>query len=174
MSRRRVLWLLPFALLAPWVAHAQGASETAVKAAYLAKFGAYVNWPAPSGPIVICAVGRDVFGNALDQAVAGQQIDGRPLVVRKLDSVDADSGCTIAYLAGSAHQSVPAALAALRSTPVLTVTDSRWSSARGMIHFQVAQDRVRFHIDDRAAAESRLDISSKLLALALSVRARDR
>jgi hypothetical protein len=41
-----------------------------------------------------------------------------------------------------------------------------------MIHFQVAQSRVRFHIDDRAAAESKLDISSKLLALALSVRGR--
>ena len=165
--------MLPLALLAPWMARAQP-SETAIKAAYLAKFGAYVTWPAPSGPIFICAVGRDVFGNALDQAVAGQQIDGRPLIVRKLDSIDRESGCAIAYLAGSPRQSVPAALALLRSTPVLTVTDSRWSSARGMIHFQVVQDRVRFHIDDRAAAESRLDISSKLLALALSVRGRGR
>jgi hypothetical protein len=171
---RLASWLLPIALLAPVPAHAQSASETAIKAAYLAKFGAYVTWPDNSGPIVICAVGNDVLGSALDRAVDGQAIDGRSLVVRRLDSVDRGSGCTIAYLAGSSHQSVAAALAALRSAPVLTVTDSRESNARGMIHFQIAQNRVRFHIDDRAAAEGRLDISSKLLALAIGVRARGR
>jgi len=172
LIKRCALWLLPIALLAPAMARAQSATEAAVKAAFLVKFGAYVNWPSANGPIVICAVGRDVLGDALDSAVAGEQINGRPLVVRRLDSVDRNSGCSIAYLAGSANQSVPGALAALRSAPVLTVTDSRWSSARGMIHFQIAQSRVRFFIDDRSAAESRLDISSKLLALALSVRTR--
>jgi hypothetical protein len=171
---RLASWLLPVALLAPAISHAQSASETAIKAAFLAKFGAYVTWPDAGGPIVICAVGNDALGNALDRAVAGQQIDGRPLVVRKLDSVDRGSGCSIAYLAGSSRQSVAGALAALRSAPVLTVTDSRESNARGMIHFQIAQNRVRFYIDDREAAQSRLDISSKLLALALGVRARGR
>ncbi|MBA2920453.1 DUF4154 domain-containing protein [Sphingomonas sp. MAH-20] len=174
MRLRLASWLLPIALLAPAVAPAQSASEVAVKAAFLAKFGAYVTWPDASGPIVICAVGSDVFGNALDRAVAGQQIDGRALVVRRLDSVDRGSGCSIAYLAGSARQTVPAALTALRSAPVLTVTDSRESNARGMIHFRIAQSRVRFYIDDRVAAESGLGISSKLLALALGVRARGR
>jgi hypothetical protein len=174
LTRLLASGLLPIALLAPVPAHAQSASETAIKAAYLAKFGAYVTWPDAAGPIVICAVGNDELGNALERAVAGQQIDGRALVVRKLDSVDRASGCAIAYLAGSPRQSVSAALAALRSAPVLTVTDSRESNARGMIHFQIAQNRVRFYIDDRAAAESRLDISSKLLALALGVRARGR
>ena len=174
MRRGLASWLLPIALLAPAITHAQSASETAIKAAYLAKLGAYVTWPDASGPIVICAVGEDVLGNALERAVAGQQIDGRPLVVRKLDAVDRGSGCSIAYLTGSSRQSVAAALAALRSAPVLTVTDSRVSSARGMIHFQIAQNRVRFSIDDRAAADSRLGISSKLLALAISLRARGR
>jgi hypothetical protein len=171
---RLASWLLPIALLAPSIAYAQSASETAIKAAFLAKFGAYVSWPDVSGPIVICAVGDDALGNALERAAGGQQIDGRPLVVRKLDSVSRGSGCTIAYLAGSSRQSVAAALAALRSAPVLTVTDSRESNARGMIHFQLAQNRVRFYIDDREAAESGLGISSKLLALALGVRARGR
>lgn len=169
---RRFALILLLALLAPAAARAQGASEAAVKAAFLAKFGAYVTWPGGAGPITLCTVGRDVFGGALDQVAAGQQINGRPVVVRHIETVDRGSGCAIAYLAGSARQPVPAALAALRSTPVLTVTDSRWSNARGMIHFQVAQNRVRFHIDDQQAADGGLGVSSKLLALALSVRQR--
>jgi hypothetical protein len=42
-----------------------------------------------------------------------------------------------------------------------------------MIHFVVAQGRVRFHIDEAAAVRSGLTINSRLLALALSVRQRD-
>lgn len=164
--------ILALALLAPTLARAQGPSEAAVKAAFLAKFGAYVEWPRGSGPITLCSVGRDVFGAALEQAVAGQQIGGRPIELRRLDTVAAGSGCSIAYLSGSASQTVPAALAALGTSPVLTVTDGRWSNVRGMIHFQIASNRVRFHIDDRAAAARGLSISSKLLSLALSVRQR--
>lgn len=160
--------------MAPATAHAQGAGEAVIKAAFLVKFGAYVSWPAASGPVTICAVGRDALRDALSQAAAGQQIDGRAVTVRRLDQVAAGSGCDIAYIAGSPRQSVQAALAALRRAPVLTVTDSRWNTARGMIHFQIASNRVRFHIDDRAAAASGLGISSKLLGLALSVRMRGR
>lgn len=171
MSAWRAL-LLAAALLAPTLARAQGPSEGAVKAAFLVKFGAYVGWPAGTGPVTVCMVGRDVLGSALDEAASGQRIAGRPVQVRRMDAVSRASGCDIAYLAGSAGQSVPAALATLKGAPVLTVTDSRWSNARGMIHFQVARNRVRFHIDDRAAGESGLAMSSKLLSLALSVRQR--
>jgi YfiR/HmsC-like len=41
-----------------------------------------------------------------------------------------------------------------------------------MIHFTVAGGRVRFFIDEAAAAERGLSISSRLLALALGVRQR--
>lgn len=171
MSRGRALiWAL--ALFAPALARAQPPSEAAVKAAFLVKFGAYVGWPSGAGPITLCMVGRDVFGGALDRATGGERIDGRPVQTRRMELVTRASGCDIAYLAGSARQTVPAALATLKGAPVLTVTDSRWSNARGMIHFQVAQNRVRFHIDDHAAGEGGLTMSSKLLGLALSVRQR--
>lgn len=171
MSRARASILL-LALLASPLAHAQGPSEGAVKAAFLVKFGAYIGWSAGAGPVTLCMVGRDVLGSALDDAASGQRIAGRPVQTRRMEAVTGASGCDIAFLTGSARQSVPAAVATLRGAPVLTVTDSRWSNARGMIHFQIAQNRVRFHIDDRAAGESGLAMSSKLLGLALSVRQR--
>jgi hypothetical protein len=39
-----------------------------------------------------------------------------------------------------------------------------------MIHFAMQQSRVKFHIDSGAATRSGLTLSSKLLALALSVK----
>lgn len=149
--------------------------EKAVKASYLYKFAPFVGWPAkvfasPDSPFVVCVVGRDPFGSLLDRAVKGQKVGTRPIVVQRLASVDRSSPCQIAYLGGSREQSVKAALAALRGEPVLTVTDD--PTAPGMVDFVLADDRVRFRIDQAAAAESQLTVSSKLLGLALSVNVR--
>lgn len=149
-------------------------TEVAVKATYLVKFGAYVNWPGgtlagEAAPVVICLVGRDPFGQVADRAAAGQTIDQRPILVRRLARIDREAGCHIAYLAGSREQTVSDGIAATRGMPVLTVTDTRHALTRGMVHFETNANRVRFHIDAGAAVRSGLTISSKLLSLALSV-----
>lgn len=163
------LLLLPGQLLAQ-----TGPTASEVKAAYLLKFGAFVDWPqeanAANAPIVLCIVGRDGVSTVIGRQAAGAQVGARPVTLRRLETLSAESGCHIAYLAGSHDQPVADALHAVASTPVLTITDSDHGEARGMIHFAMQQSRVRFHIDSGAAARSGLSLSSKLLALALSVK----
>jgi hypothetical protein len=152
--------------------------EYAVKATYLYKFPPFVEWPdedldSPSRAFDLCVVGDDPFGNILDRAVRGQQIGGRPIELRRLRTASRDSRCHLMYIAGSAAQSVAEALDAVRGTPVLTVTDAAQDpGAKGIVHFVIRENRVRFEIDDRAAAENGLLISSKVLSLAVSVRPR--
>ena len=152
--------------------------EYPVKANYLARFAAFVTWPAGAlgsgnAPITVCVVGDDPFGRTLDQALASQTVNGRRLVARRISRLGAESGCDIAYLAGSSTQTVGEALAAVAGRPVLTVTDEVRGSNRGVVHFTVFQNRVRFHIDSQLAGRGRLSISSRLLSLALSVRGAD-
>ena len=143
--------------------------ETAVKATYLYKFAPFVTWPNPPGDsLTLCVVGTDPFGDTLDRAVAGQSYNGRPFRILRLPAIGADSGCAVAYLGGSSDQSVASALKALKGAPVLTVTQN--SQAPGMIDFVNQQGHVRFRVDLAAAGESHLEISSKLLAMAVSVR----
>lgn len=160
-------------LLAPFPALAQSAPTAPdVKAAYLLKFGAFVDWPearAANGPLVLCIVGRDPVSGAIGRQAAGASVGARPVTVRRLAVVNAQSDCHIAYIAGSLEQSVADGLRAVATAPMLTVTDSGQGEARGMIHFALQQNRVRFHIDSGAATRSGLTLSSKLLALALSV-----
>ena len=173
MIRLRPALIASLLFLPATPAQAQSASEAAIKAAYLVKFGAYVDWPvAPSGPLTLCVVGRDPLGTAIDRAAAGQQVNGRPVQVRRLTRLDRGSGCAIAFVSGSPAQDVAAALGEVAGAPVLTVTDSLWGPARGMIHFQILRNRVRFHIDEKTAASCKLAVSSKLLAIALTVRSR--
>lgn len=156
------------------LAEPDGRLETAVKATYLYKLAPFVTWPAgalPSGaPFTICVVGADPFGSILDQAVAGQALGDHKIVVRRVARADAAAACPMMYLGGSPGQSVKEALKGLRGLPVLTVTDD--GASPGIVDFALVGGRVRLRIDDQAAAEGGLTISSKLLTLALSVRAR--
>jgi hypothetical protein len=63
-------------------------------------------------------------------------------------------------------------LAAVRGLPILTITDARSGTQRGIIHFALVSGRVRFFIDEAAAAQRGLSISSRLLNLAVAVRTR--
>lgn len=156
--------------------HAQRApTATDVKAAYLLKFGAFVGWPAESGltdtaPLVLCVVGRDPVGVVLDSLAKGATVGAHPISLRRLSKISADSGCHMAFLGGSREQSVVDGLRAVSTSPVLTVTDAERGESRGVIHFAVEQNRVRFYIDASAASRGSLSLSSKLLALAISVK----
>jgi len=153
-------------------ARAEEALDAAVKATYLYKLAPFVDWPpasfpAPDSPFDLCIVGDDPFGVVLDRAVAGQKVAGHPIVIHRTPQAQRSLGCEMAFVAGSRSQSVKDALHQLTGIPVLTVTDSQ--SSPGIVDFVADEGRIRFRIDDQAAAENDLAISSKLLRLAMSV-----
>jgi hypothetical protein len=169
-SAKLALCALALALFAPAVS-AQDSLEIAVKAAYLYKFAPFVSWPAASfqgssDPFDICIVGDDPFGTVLDRAVANQRVDGRAILVHRLAKADRKASCQILYVGGPPAR-VKEALQAVSGMPVLTVTSG--PAAPGIVDFVIDQGRVRFRLDDQAAAENGLTISSKLLSLAVSV-----
>lgn len=147
--------------------------ELAVKATFLSKFPSYLDWPAkqlsPGAPIVLCVIGADPFGSALDQAVAGQDSGGHALTLRRYSSASEVDKCHIAYLGGSGRD-VAAALASVGTSPAVTVTDSRNSNVSGIIHFRLVGNSVKFDIDAYKASHAGVSISSKLLGLARKVR----
>lgn len=176
--RRLVLLTTGLGLL--WSQPAPGQlSEDAVKAAFLPRFIRYVTWPPPampgSGqPFQLCVIGPDPFGRALDRAAAGQEAEGHPVVVRRVRTPAEAGGCHLAFVGGSGAQATGRALAGLGRSPVLTVTDAQAGGQRGVIHFATVSGRVRFFIDDVEAARRGLQISSRLMALAVGVRERPR
>jgi hypothetical protein len=177
-ARRLVFQLIFLAVLAGTASQALAASsEMAVKAAFLPRFARYVTWPpgvqpSSSAALVLCTVGRDPFGGLLEQSASGQEVDGRRIIVRRLSSATGVRGCHVVFVGGSPEQPAGQLLAAIGRLPILTVTDSANASQRGIVHFAIVSGRVRFFIDEAAAAERRLTISSRLLGLAVAVRTR--
>ena len=139
--------------------------EYRVKAAYLYNFVKFVEWPAASasGPLTICVVGGNPFGSVLEETVRGESVGDRPLAVRNVD--EPDESCRVVFVpAGTA---VASALRATRGTPTLTVGETpRFLSQGGIINFVIEGGKVRFDINQEAAARADLKISSRLLRLA--------
>jgi hypothetical protein len=182
MTRRRGAGALILALALglavvarPGPARAGELAEAAAKAAFLDNLAPFVDWPpaafaAPADPFVICIVGKDPLGPALDQAIAGQKAAGRPIVARRLAKAAREAGCQIIYLGGAPAPLVKDTLAAVHGSPVLTVTDN--PGPPGIIDLAFDRGLLRFRVDDQLAADGGLTLSSKFLSLAVSVRAR--
>lgn len=161
-----LLWAASPALAQP--------TEWEVKAAFLPRFFRYVTWqpsamPRGNSPFVLCVMGSDPFGTALDNSARNQTVEGRRIAVRRLASDGNFDNCHVLFVAGG-RTSRNQAAAALARREVLTVTDARNNGPKGIIHFSVVGGRVRFFIDRSLAEQRGLSISSRLLALALGVR----
>ena len=146
--------------------------EYQVKAAYLFNFLKFVEWPDeafpdPLAPILIGVVGEDPFGNSLAQVVTGKTVQGRDIVIRVYRSGEDLRGAHILFISASERKKIPAIVAALRGTSVLTVADSDgFLECGGMIQFLSENNRIRFAINVDAARKGKLKMSSKLLSLA--------
>jgi YfiR/HmsC-like len=147
-----------------------------IEASYLYKFAHFVTWPAagfpgPGAPLVICVQGDDPFGPMLDRLVAYRLVSGHPFTVKRLARLEAGSGCQIAYVGGGPAQTPVQALQAVDGAPVLTVTDeARGAPGQGIVNLVLSRGRVRFSIDAAQAGRNGVEISSKLLVLALAVK----
>ncbi len=166
--------LVLLAAVAPACAQTESL-EAAIKATYLYKLAPFVEWPPGSfasdgSPVNLCIVADPTFADLLEQAVQGQRINRRPFAVRRLPAAD-PRGCHIIFVGTDRA----AALEMMRGAPVLTVTDAALDqTAKGIVNFVTRDNKVRFEIDDIGAAENHLEISSKLLSLAVAVRTRAR
>lgn len=150
--------------------------EYGVKAAFLSKFGSYVEWPAtafisPTSPFNLCLTeNANQFGSTLEKVIGGESINGRGVVIRRIKTVERNAGCHILYIGASDSQRAAQIIESVRGNNVLTVGDG---GSNGIIDFVITNNRVRFNIDDEAAAQNGLVISSRLLSLALNVKRRN-
>ncbi len=147
--------------------------EDAVKAAFLYRFAAYVEWPqrdATDAPFTIAVLGSDGVATQLERLLPGLKIQNRSAQVRRLGALTDLNDAQILYVAQG--QSVSARVLAEKSAshPILIVTDeARGLSDGGTINFIHVGRNLRFEISLTAAERGGLKIDSGLLAVATRV-----
>jgi hypothetical protein len=147
-------------------------TEYQVKAAFIYKFASYIQWPPITGvasarPFVIGIFGKDPFGQSFDQIVRGQSVQGRPVVIRRLQAIEDAGNCDILFISDSEKGNLRRIFATLHDAPVLTIGDTnRFGERGGMINLTTEDNRIRFDINVKAIERARLKAASQLLRLA--------
>jgi hypothetical protein len=162
------LWitLTPFLSAAP-----QQLPDATLRAAFLYNFARFTTWPdsvlPPGARLNICTDDDRVMA-ALRQTVAGKPVEDH--TVDALIWSDSNGGrrCHVAYLRRPRGADPARVFADLAATSVLTVGDDADAIAAGaVVHFFVEDRRLRFAVSMPSASRAGLQLSSRLLALAV-------
>jgi hypothetical protein len=151
--------------------HAQDVTEVTLKGVFIFNFARFTDWPAdalpPSAQVSACVLGDRAVGEALTKAVSSQRLNGRAVVVTILEPGATLPVCHVLYVSSMARPRMSEVVSAVRETPVLTVSDDdAFTRLGGIIQIFIENGKMRFRINPRSAKRARLQLSSRLLALA--------
>ena len=148
------------------------AGEYKVKAAFIYNFAQFVDWPetafsSADAPFIVAVVGKDPFEGILEQVVAGKRVGARRVIVKHFDSADQIGPCQILFVPMTEDDSLSGIIQKVQNSAVLTIGESEdFDSSGGCFRFFTDDNKMRFEINQDAAAQAGLRVSSKLLKLA--------
>jgi hypothetical protein len=147
-------------------------SEYEIKAAFLFNFAKFVEWPPQAvndtvRSFVIGILGKDPFGDALEQTIGEKTVRGAVIRITRLSRLGDLRSCDILFISESEQNNLPGILEKIADQSILTVSDMPDFAGRGgMIHLYTENNKVRFIIHTQAAEKAGLKLSAKLLTLA--------
>jgi hypothetical protein len=155
-------------------AHAATYPEEAVKAVFLYRIAGYVQWPASMAnapQFTIAVLGADDVAERLKQLLPDQRIQGKSARVIAIDALGEIGDAQMLYVGPEFTGNLNAVLQALKTRPILVVTDQPGALEAGStVNFLVEQNHVRFEVSTAAARRAGLQIGSGLLAVAEHVK----
>jgi len=151
------------------------APEVAIKAAVIANFPKFVEWPAAAfesktAPFVVGILGDDQLAAAIGAVFKDKRLGDRPVTVTRASRIEDLQACHMLYVGASEDRRLEQLLGQLDRKPMLTIGDfGRFTQRGGMIGLVVQGDKVRFEINDRAARAAGVRLNANLLRLATAV-----
>jgi hypothetical protein len=168
------LWLAALHLLfGTFTGQSATVSETEVKAAFLYNFAKFVEWPAEAfasetAPIQLGVFGDEEFSTKLKSLMSDKKAHGRSFEVKRILNPQEAKSCQIVFVTSSESRRALQVLEAARKLPILTIGESdQFIPLGGMINFVFEDTQLRFEINPEPAEKVKLQISSKLLRLAI-------
>jgi hypothetical protein len=146
--------------------------EAQVKAAYLFKLTSFVRWPPTafgnsSEPLRICILGRADVHALLAVLIVNQQAGGHPITAVQIGPQSAAQvrDCHTLFV-GRNDAAARGLMSVTARTPVLTITDRSVGTSGGVVEFLERDGNIRLAVRPQEAAARRLELSSKLMAVA--------
>ncbi|PLX95164.1 MAG: hypothetical protein C0621_04405 [Desulfuromonas sp.] len=163
--------MLAFPLLA---AAGEKYVEQQLKAAITYNIAKFVNWPDHAfenerSPLRFCILGNIGFSKEL-MSLQDRLIGKRPIIIEHSASIADASDGHILVIASSERGRLDHIFSMLQQRPILTVSEMNgFAEQGGMINLVNVGKNIRFSINLDATAAAKLELSSKLHALATEI-----
>lgn len=158
-------------LLFGTLACGQDVTEPSLKAAFIYNMAKFTEWPDEAlyaKHFVMCVIGDDAIADALDHAVKGRSLGGNSISVSHPTTLGQEHVCHLLYLSGMSAEQAAHIVKGLRGAPVLTISDiDGFTTFGGMAQFFFEHGQLRFSIGLESARSARLQLSAKILSLAI-------
>jgi hypothetical protein len=145
--------------------HAQLAAETDLRTAFVYNFIVLTTWPAEAGPVLRFCVAGAAASAAPFRALGGKSAGERTVAVQSVASPEHAAECAILFVPAAESGRLAAWLAGLANRPTLTISDQA-NTGGAMVGLRLANGRIVFDVDTRAAAAANIVLSSQLIKLA--------
>ncbi|RZK73303.1 MAG: YfiR family protein, partial [Pedobacter sp.] len=136
----------------------------------------FVNWPhtafhSSDAPFVIGIIGNDPFGSYIEGIVEGEKVGDRDIIVHRYSDIKDITNCQILFISITESAKIKEILSAIEHQNILTVSDDEhFVKSGGQVRFFKESNKVRIQINITAAKKSQLEISSKLLRIAKTLK----
>jgi hypothetical protein len=151
-----------------------------IKAAMVYKFLGYSTWPDSRfvdarSPFRICVIGSEEVKNELVDIVAQRSIEGRSIEIYSAKTAEQVGDAHLVFVSRNMESILPILRPHARKSSFLIVTENEDGLIGGStINLRMVEKRIRFDISLLSAQDNGIVLSSRLLAVAVSVKgARD-
>ncbi|WP_177428632.1 YfiR family protein [Candidatus Venteria ishoeyi] len=173
-----MIFFIGFCCYVP-ASNATAADEYAIKAAFLYKLALFIHWPNEIFPATgekfkICLLGKDPFGEIIDNTTKTVNIKGSPLLIERftedvLNKTPPEKlkQCHILFIKLKYLKTTEGILSSIGEHSILTVSeDDGFMSVGGMIQFYTQDTRIRLRINRNELESAKLKPEATLLSLA--------
>lgn len=149
--------------------------EYQIKTAYLYNFTKFIEWPdntyQENDSNFIIGVYKDPEFAGILHTLDGKITQGKKIQVIQIEALYKLPAMHILYCANTNKQEMKQMLSIIRGQAVLTVGENeKFLSLGGIINFKKRKNKMQFAINNEAAIQSKIKISSKLLGLATNLK----
>lgn len=140
------------------------------------KFLGYSTWPNnrfndAHSPYRIWVIGSDEIKNELKDIVAQRLIDGRPIEIYSAKTPEQIGDAHLVFVARNMESLLPILVPLAKKTSFLIVTENEKGLVTGStINLRLVDKRIGFDVSLTSAREYGITLSSRLLAIAISVK----
>lgn len=142
-------------------------AEDLIRSAMIYNFCKFVQWPESDLDTLVLGVMAAPDATLDFSSIQGKAVHDSYIKVRRVSSNEELAGCQLVFIPKGMENRLQGAFATAQAESILTISEiDGFCSQGGIIQLVERRGKLRFFINNKAAGESRLTLSSQLLKMA--------